>query len=216
MNRIVYPYLDTFVVVFIDDILIYSKNQNEHAKHLRIVLQILKDNQLYAILSKCEFWLESVNFLEHVISSEGIDVDSNNVETVMEWNSPKSVTEIKSFLGLAEYYWKFIEGFLKLALSLTTLTRKNKALVWMAKSEENCQELKKRLTIAHVMILPDPNENYNVYCDASNQGLGCVLMQQKNVVAYASRQLKSHATSASAHFVSHREKKLVLNFPTFL
>ncbi|CAL0330391.1 unnamed protein product [Lupinus luteus] len=101
MNRIFHPYLDTFVVVFIDDILIYSKTQEEHAEHLRVVLQILKDNQLYAKLSKCEFWLESVNFLGHVISKGGIAVDPAKVETVMEWNSPKSVTEIRSFLGLA-------------------------------------------------------------------------------------------------------------------
>ncbi|CAL0299941.1 unnamed protein product [Lupinus luteus] len=109
---------------------------------------------------------------------------------VMDWNSPKSVTEIRSFLGLAGYYRKFIEGFSKLALPLTMLTRKDKAFVWTTKCEENFQELKKRLTTAPVLILPDPKENYNVYCDASKQGLGCVLMQQGKVVAYASRQLK--------------------------
>ncbi|XP_019420715.1 PREDICTED: uncharacterized protein LOC109330903 [Lupinus angustifolius] len=104
-------------------------NREEHAKHRRIVLQILKDNQLYAMLSKCEFWLESVNFLGHVISSEGIVVDPTKVGTVMKWNSPKSVMEIRSFLGLAGYYQKFIEGFSKLALPLTTLTRQDKAFV---------------------------------------------------------------------------------------
>ncbi|XP_019435309.1 PREDICTED: uncharacterized protein LOC109341793 [Lupinus angustifolius] len=101
MNRVFHPYLDTFLIVFIDDILIYSKNQGEHVKHLRIVLQILKDNQLYAKLSKCEYWMESVNFLGHVISSEGIAVGHTKVEIVMEWNSPKSVMEIRSFLSLA-------------------------------------------------------------------------------------------------------------------
>ncbi|XP_019431099.1 PREDICTED: uncharacterized protein LOC109338345 [Lupinus angustifolius] len=129
MNRIFHPYLDTFVVVFIDDILIYSKNAEEHVEHLRVVLQILKDNKLYAKLSKCEFWLEFVNFLGHVISKGGIAVDHAKVETVMDWNSPKSVTEIRSFLGLAGYYRKFIEGFSKLALPLTMLTRKDRAFV---------------------------------------------------------------------------------------
>nr|UBX54596.1 transposon Ty3-I Gag-Pol polyprotein [Lupinus angustifolius] len=167
MNQIFHPYLDTFMVV-------------------------LKNNKLYAKLSKCEFWLESVNFLGHVISSGGIVVDPAKVGTVMEWNSLKSVIEIRSFLGLAGYYQKFIEGFSKLALPLTTLTRKDKAFVWTAKCEENFQELKKRLTMALVLILPDPKENYNVYCDVSKHGLGCVLMQQKKVVAYASRQLKTH------------------------
>ncbi|XP_019435375.1 PREDICTED: uncharacterized protein LOC109341858 [Lupinus angustifolius] len=109
----------------------------EHAEHLRVVLQILKDNKLYAKLSKCEFWLESVNFLGHVISKGGIAVDPAKVETVMDWKSPKSVTEIRSFLGLAGYYRKFIEGFSKLALPLTTLTRKDKAFIWTPKCEEN-------------------------------------------------------------------------------
>ncbi|XP_019430482.1 PREDICTED: uncharacterized protein LOC109337862 [Lupinus angustifolius] len=139
MSQNFHPYLDTFVVVFIDDILIYSKDQEEHVKHLRKVLQILKDNLLYAKLSKCKFWLESVNFLGHVISSEGIVVDPPKVGTVMEWNSPKSVMEIRSFLGLVGYYQKFIEGFSKLALPLTTLTRKDKAFVWTEKYEENFQ-----------------------------------------------------------------------------
>ncbi|XP_019420672.1 PREDICTED: uncharacterized protein LOC109330854 [Lupinus angustifolius] len=121
------------MVIFIDDILIYSKDQEEHAKHLRIVLQILKDNQLYAKLPKCKFWLESVNFIGHVISSEGIIVDPAKVGKMMEWNFLKSVTEIGSFLGLARYYRKFIEGFSKLALPLTMLTRKDKAFVWTGK-----------------------------------------------------------------------------------
>ncbi|XP_019434493.1 PREDICTED: uncharacterized protein LOC109341121 [Lupinus angustifolius] len=176
-----------------------DSNQEEHAKHLRIVLQALKDNQLYAKLSKCEFWLEYVNFLEHVISSEGIDVDSTKVGTVMELNSPKSVKEIISFLGLAEYYQNFIEGFAKLALPLTMLTRKDKDFVCTTKCEEKFQELKKILTTTHVLILPNPKENYNVYCDASKQGLGCMLMQQQNVVAYASRQLKTHEQNYPTH-----------------
>ncbi|XP_019418526.1 PREDICTED: uncharacterized protein LOC109329303 [Lupinus angustifolius] len=181
MNQIFHPYLHTFVVIFIDDILIYSKDQEEHSKHPRIVLQILKDNQLHAKLPKLEFWLELVNFIGHVISSEGIAIDPTKVGTVMEWNSPKSVTEIRSFLGLTGYYQKFIEGFAKLALPLTMLTRKDKTFVWTAKCEENFQELKKRLTIALVLILPDPKGNYNVYCDASKQGMSCMLMQQQKI-----------------------------------
>ena len=104
MNKVFHPYLDSFVVVFIDDILVYSKTREEHEEHLRIVLQTLRDQQLYAILSKCEFWLEKVNFLGHVISQRDIAVDSPKIEVILEWESPKSIFEIRSFLGLAGYY----------------------------------------------------------------------------------------------------------------
>lgn len=199
MNRSFHPYLDSFVVVFIDDILVYSKSREEHVEHLTVVLKILKDNHLYAKLSKCEFWLESVNFLGHVISKEGISVDPSKVEAVMEWTAPKSLTEIRSFLGLAGYYRKFIEGFSKLALPLTKLTRKGQPFVWTTRCEESFQELKRRLTSAPVLILPCSDSNFNVYCDASKQGLGCVLMQDGKVVAYASRQLRPHEQNYPTH-----------------
>ncbi|XP_019430335.1 PREDICTED: uncharacterized protein LOC109337750 [Lupinus angustifolius] len=133
---------------------------------------------------------ELVNVLGHVISSEGIIVDPAKVGMMMEWNSLKSLTEIRRFLDLGGYYRKFIEGYSKLALPLTTLARKDKAFVWTAKCEENFQELKKILTTTLMLILPDPKGNYNVYYDASKQCLGYILMQQQKVVAYASRQLK--------------------------
>jgi len=133
MNRIFHAYLDRFVVVFIDDILIYSKSKEEHAEHLKIVLQVLKEKKLYAKLSKCEFWLNEVSFLGHIISGSGIVVDPSKVDAVSQWETPKSVTEVKSFLGLAGYYRRFIEGFSKLALPLTQLTCKGKAFVWDAK-----------------------------------------------------------------------------------
>ena len=123
MNTIFRPYLDKFVVVFIDDILIYSKSKEEHEDHLRIVLQVLKDKQLFSKMSKCEFWLEEVSFLGHVISKGGIDDDPAKVEAVQQWEAPKTVTEIKSFLGLAGYYRRFIEGFSKIALPMTRLTQ---------------------------------------------------------------------------------------------
>ena len=127
MNRIFHLYLDSFVVVFIDDILVYSMTREEHKEHLRIVLQTLKSNRLYAKLSKCEFWLEEVSFLGHVRG--GIAIDLSKVEAVMSWESPKSVFEIRSFLGLAGYYRRFIEGFSKLALPLTKLTSKGQVFV---------------------------------------------------------------------------------------
>ncbi|WJX78131.1 hypothetical protein P8452_61384 [Trifolium repens] len=156
MNRIFRSYLDQFVVVFIDDILIYSKNNEEHEEHLRIVLQTLKDRQLYAKFSKCEFWLKEVQFLGHVISKEDIAVDPTKVEAVTKWESPKNVGEIRSFLGLAGYYRRFIEGFSKIALPMTQLTRKGKTFEWTQECEESFQKLKERLTSSPILVLPDP------------------------------------------------------------
>jgi len=156
MNRIFHPFLDRFVVVFIDDILVYLKSEEEHAEHVRIVLRVLKENQLCAKVSKCEFWLWEVSFLGHVISKGGIVVDPSKVDAVSQWESPKSVFEVRSFLELVGYYRRFIEGFSKLAMPLTLLTRKGQACVWDAKSEKSFQELKKRLTSAPVLILPNP------------------------------------------------------------
>ncbi|KAK2422360.1 hypothetical protein QL285_032900 [Trifolium repens] len=170
MNRIFHSYLDKFVVVFIDDILIYSKTEEEHAEHLRIVLKTLRENKLYAKLSKCEFWHKEVSFLGHVISKGGIAVDPSKVDAVMKWGTPESVFEIRSFLGLAGYYRRFIEGFSRLALPLTRLTKKGQAFVWDNLCEKSFQELKRRLTSAPVLILPKPNEPFVMYCDASLMG----------------------------------------------
>jgi hypothetical protein len=199
MNRIFHAFLDRFVVVFIDDILIYSKTEEEHAEHLKIVLQVLKEKKLYAKLSKCEFWLKEVSFLGHVVSGSGIAVDPSKVEAVSQWETPKSVTEIRSFLGLAGYYQRFIEGFSKLALPLTQLTCKGKTFVWDIHCENSFNELKKRLTTAPILILPKPDEPFVVYCDASKLGLGGVLMQDGKVVAYASRQLRTHERNYPTH-----------------
>ena len=182
-----------------NDILVYSKTEEEHVEHLKTVLQVLREKKLYAKLSKCEFWLKEVSFLGHVISGDGIAVDPSKVEAVSQWETPKSVTEIRSFLGLAGYYRRFIEGFSKLALPLTQLTCKGKSFVWDVHCENSFNELKKRLTTAPVLILPKPDEPFVVYCDASKLGLGGVLMQDGKVVAYASRQLRIHEKNYPTH-----------------
>ena len=125
MHRIFRPWLDKFGVVFIDGILIYLRTREEHADHLRVVLEVLREHQLYGKLSKCEFWLEEVQFLGYVISAKGIAVDPTKIETVLKWEMPKTVTEVRSFLGLAGYYKRFIEGFSKKVNPLTHLTRKD-------------------------------------------------------------------------------------------
>jgi hypothetical protein len=130
MNKVFMEYLDKFVVVFIDDILIYSNNDSDHEEHLRLVLQKLRDNQLYTKYSKCEFWLDEVPFLGHIISNGVISMDPTKVREIVGWKIPSSVTEIRSFLGLAGYYRRFIEGFSKIAKPMTSLLEKGKEFKW--------------------------------------------------------------------------------------
>ncbi|GKE09384.1 putative reverse transcriptase domain-containing protein [Tanacetum coccineum] len=130
MNLVCRPYLDKFVIVFIDDILIYSRNKDEHTNHLRIILELLKKEKLYAKFSKCDFWIRIVQFLGHLIDSHGLHVDLVKIEAVKNWTSPTTPTEIRQFLGLADYYRRLIKDFLKIAKSLTELTKKNKKYIW--------------------------------------------------------------------------------------
>jgi hypothetical protein len=187
MNKVFMEYLDKFVVVFIDDILVFSKTEEEHAEHLRLVLQKLREHQLYAKRSKCEFWLKEVSFPGHVVSNGGISVDPSKGKDVLNWKPPTNVSEIHSFLGLAGYYTRFIEGFSKLAKPMTALLEKNAKFVWSKECQANFEELKKRLTTTPVLVLPNLSKHFSIYCDASHLGLGCVLMQEGRVVAYSSR-----------------------------
>jgi hypothetical protein len=187
MNKVFMEYLNKFVVVFINDILIFSKNKEEHDEHLRLVLQKLRENQLYAKLSKCEFWLKEVSFPGHIISEGGIFVDPSKVKSVLSWDTPQNVSDIQSFLGLAGYYRRFIEGFSKIAKPMTELLEKGKTFELTRRPEGSFQELKKRLTTAPVLTMTDMEKPFSIYCNASDQGLGCVLMQDDHVVAYASR-----------------------------
>ena len=199
MNHILHSYLDQFVVVFMDDILIYSPSVESHEEHLRIVLQLLREHRLYAKFSKCEFWLPEVKFLGHVVSGSGVAVDSSKIVAVMNWERPKTVFEIRSFLGLAGYYRRFVEDFSRLAAPMTRLTRKGIRFVWNDACEHSFQELKKRLTSAPILVIPERGLGYTVYCDASRDGLGCVLMQLGKVIAYGSRQLKTHEQNYPTH-----------------
>ncbi|GJU34529.1 putative reverse transcriptase domain-containing protein, partial [Tanacetum coccineum] len=183
MNRVCRPFLDKFVIVFIDDILIYSKNKEEHKEHLRIILELLQKEKLYAKFSKCEFWLDSVKFLGHVINSQGVHVDPAKVEAIKSWSAPKSPTEVRQFLGLAGYYRRFIEGFSLIAKPLTKLTQKNKTYEWGEEEEEAFQLLKDKLCSAPILALPEGSEDFVVYCDASLKGYGAVLMQREKVIA---------------------------------
>ncbi|GJR36254.1 putative reverse transcriptase domain-containing protein [Tanacetum coccineum] len=199
MNRVCKPYLDKFVIVFIDDILIYSKGKEEHEEHLKTILELLKKEQLYAKFSKCDFWLESVQFLGHVIDSKGVHVDPAKIEAIKNWATPTTPTEVRQFLGLAGYYRRFIEGFSLISKPLTKLTQKNKKYEWGKDEEEAFQLLKQKLCCAPILALPEGSEDFVVYCDASLKGFGAVLMQREKVIAYASRQLRTHEENYTTH-----------------
>jgi hypothetical protein len=199
MNSVFMPELDKFVVVFIDDILIYSKNKEEHAEHLRVVLTRLRDHQLYAKFSKCAFWLKEIQFLGHVLSSEGIAVDPSKVKDILNWKPPTIVHQVHSFLGMAGYYRCFIPDFSKVAKPITELLKNQTKFVWSPECERAFQTLKKALTTAPVLAQPDIEKPFDVFCDASGIGIGCVLMQESRVIAYASRQLKRH----EEHYPTH-------------
>jgi hypothetical protein len=199
MNKVFMECLDKFMVVFIDNILIFFKNEEENDEHLRLVLQKLRENQLYTKLNKCEFWLKEVSFLGHIISKGGISIDPSKVKDVLSWKTPQNVSDIRSFLGLARYYRRFIEGFSKISKPMMELLAKGNTFEWMPRSETSFQELKKRLTTAPVLTMSDMEKPFSIYCDASNQGFGCVLMQHNHVVAYASRQLRKHEKKYLTH-----------------
>jgi hypothetical protein len=199
MNKVFMDELDKCVVIFIDDILVFSKTTEEQEEHLRTVLGKLRQHQLYAKFRKCEFWMEEVAFLGHVLSGNGVVVDPSKIEAVSKWQSPKSVTEIRSFLGLAGYYRRIIENFSKTVKPMTELLKSNMPYVWSDKCEASFQELKTRLTTTPVLTLPDASKDFVVYCDASRQGLECVLVQGGKVVAYASRQLQKHEENYPTH-----------------
>ncbi|KAL4308279.1 hypothetical protein GQ457_01G022750 [Hibiscus cannabinus] len=199
MNRVFRPYLDQFVVVFIDDILIYSRSEAEHVEHLRIVLQTLWNHRLYAKLSKCEFWLKKITFLGHVVSAEGIQVDPSKIEAIVSWKQPKNVSEIRSFLGLAGYYLHFVEGFSIITAPLTKLLRKDVSFVWTEAQQTSFEKLKEALTQAPLLVQPESGKNFAVYNDASHSELGCVLMQEGRVIAYASRHLRPHELNYHTH-----------------
>jgi hypothetical protein len=186
MNFVFMSELDKFVVVFIDDILIYSKSEEEHKRHLRVILQRLWDHQLNTKFSKCAFWLKEVSFLGHIISAEGIAVDPNKVQEVFDWKSLRSVTQIRSFLGLAGYYRRFIPNFSKIAKPMTKLLEKEAKFKWSPQCEEAFLTLKKLLPTAPVLAQSDIEKPFDVYCDASGTGIGGVLMQDGRAIAYAS------------------------------
>ncbi|GJU86752.1 ribonuclease H-like domain-containing protein [Tanacetum coccineum] len=178
---------------------VFQALMNQHEEHLKTILELLKKEELYAKFSKCEFWINTVKFLGHVIDSSGIHVDPAKIEAVKNWASPTTPSEIRQFLGLAGYYRRFIEDYSKIAKPMTELTQKNQKFDWGEEQEEAFQLLKQKLCAAPILALPEGSDDFVVYCDASIKGLGAVLMQRMKVIAYASRQLKIHEKNYTTH-----------------
>jgi hypothetical protein len=177
MNGVFHEYLDKFIQVFINNILIYSQTTKEHDDHLRLVLQCLQEHKLYGKLSKCSFYQLKIHYLGHVISSEGIAMDPAKVEAIMEWPMPMNVLEVRSFMGLAGYYRRFVKGFSKIANQITELQKKNRNFVWTEKCTEVFRRLKELLTTTPILKVPDMGADFLVCTNASKEGLGGVLMQ---------------------------------------
>jgi hypothetical protein len=154
---------------------------------------------LYAKLRKCEFWISEVLFLGHIIKRDGIDVDPKKVAYILNWKAHRDVCGIKSFIGMAEYCWRFSEGFSKIARPMIALLAYNVEFKWTPECQDFFEALKKKLTITPVLIVPDVHKPFSVYCDASYTGLGCVLMQEGRVVVYSSQQLKIHERNYPTH-----------------
>ncbi|CAN4081463.1 unnamed protein product [Withania somnifera] len=167
MHRVLEPYLYLFVIVFIDDILVYSWSKSDHEQHLELILRTPKEHRLYAKFSKCEFWLESVAFFGHIVSMDGVFVDPTKIRAIRDWPRPTTISKIRSF--------------------------------WSKKCELSFSKLKDLLTLAPVLILPMEGQGFSVYCDGYGIGLGCVLMQTGQVIAYTSRQLKVHERNYPTH-----------------
>jgi hypothetical protein len=199
MNGIFREYLDKFVIVFLDDILIYSKSEEEHEQHLRMVLQVLREHQLYVKLSTCSFYHNKIHYLRHIISKEGIEVDPENIEVIRGWSTPKNVTEVRSFMALAGYYSRFIKGFSKIAHPITSLQKKGLKFQWTLDCEKSFQHLKQLLTSAPISRIADPNEDFIVCTYPCKEGFGGVLVQNGFVVCYESKKLKEH----ERHYATH-------------
>ncbi|CAI5484512.1 unnamed protein product [Closterium sp. Yama58-4] len=193
MNHILRPLLDECVVVYLDDILIYSKNMKEHVEHLRKVFEILRKNKFYVKLSKSDFALKKVQFLGHMVSAEGVHVDPRKIEAVKKWKVPENVKELQQFLGFANYYNRFVPQYAKIAAPLTDLLKKDTPFKWDTPHQQAMEQLQTALTTAPVLILPDPDKDYVVEADASDQAVGAVLMQDHGnglqPIAYLSKKL---------------------------
>ncbi|GJP42436.1 hypothetical protein CLOM_g1994, partial [Closterium sp. NIES-68] len=210
MNHILHPLLDECVVVYLDDILIYSRDMQQHIEHLRRVFEILRRERFYVKLSKSDFALEKVQFPGHIVSAQGVHVDPKKIEAVRTWKTPENVKELQQFLGFANYYYRFVPQYAKIAAPLTNLLKKTTPYKWEPKHQEAVEQLKQALTFAPVLILPDPERDYVIEADASDQAVGAVLMQDQGnglqPIAYLSKKLHG----AELNYLIHDKEALAI------
>ena len=199
MNKVLQPFLDRFVVVYLDDIVIYSKSLGEHVEHLRQVFKVLRENELYVKEEKCSFAQMEVPFLGHIVGGGKIKMDGAKIRVIEDWEPPTKVTELRSFLGLANFYRKFVKGYSKIAAPLTELLKKDKAWDWNTKCQEAFEGLKKAMASEPVLVLPDHTKPFEIYTDASDVAIGGVLMQEGHPVAYESRKLNETEQRYTVH-----------------
>lgn len=186
-------------MVFIDDILVYFRTRKEYAQHLRFILQILRERQLYVKFSEYKFQLDRVAFFRHMVSVNDISIDLSKIKVVLEWQRYKTTKEVRSFLGLVGYYRQFVKGFTKFAQLFIELTHRDIPFKWLYACEQSFQELKKRLTSTPILALPIEDKEYDLYTDVSHQDLGAVLMSRGQVIAYASHRLNNYQTRYPMH-----------------
>jgi len=210
MNIIFRPHLDKFVLVYLDDIRIYSKTKEEHVEHLKVILDLLRKHKLYGKLSKCTFLTQSIEYLGHVISKNGIQVNPKKIEAVKNWEAPENMKQVQSFLGLCNYYRRFVKDFAIIATPLSNLTRKNIPFQWRKLEVNAFEKLKEMLTQAPVLRCADPNLPYELTADASQTGVGAFLTQTDETgcrpVAYASRKL----TPAEQDYRTHERELAII------
>lgn len=199
MNQVLHGFLDDFVVVYLDDIVIYNQTLEEHVQHVRQVFNRLRENGLYAKPSKSSFAHTSISFLGHIIEQGKIRMDSKMVTAIKDWQPPKTVHDVRSFLGLCNYYRRFVTGYSEIALPFTKLTKKDKDCDWSSQCQTAFERLKKFMWTNLILALPDMTKSFEVHIDASNFALGRVLMQEGHLVAYESWKLNQTECRYSAH-----------------
>jgi hypothetical protein len=210
MQQIFHQYLDTFVIVFLDDILVYSKNKEDHDKHLRIVLDVLREHKLYAKLSKCDLYKPSVTFLGHIVSSDGVHMEPEKVKAIQDWPTPKSVKEVRSFLGLAGFYRKFIKNFSMICSPITELLKKDNKFEWTDEHESAMKKLKVAVTTAPVLINPDPSLPFTVVTDASGYAIGAALCQNKGTGLQPVSFMSKKMLPAEMNYPVHEQELLAI------
>ncbi|XP_057529848.1 uncharacterized protein LOC130808390 [Amaranthus tricolor] len=194
MNEVLRPFLGKFVVVYLDDILIYSRDEDEHLEHLFQVFTVLRKQKLYGKLEKCDFMLYEVTFLGYIVSGDGVKVDPSKVEAIQSWPSPKTLTEVRSFHGLASFYRRFIRNFSTLMAPITECTKKG-SFEWTPQAQKAFEEIKEKMCNTPILALPDFSKPFEVECDASGKGIGVVLIQEGRPIAYFSENGKANVVA---------------------